>query len=106
MSWPSILRPEAQDDLLEARDWYDRQRHGLGASFADAFAEFLRHIEDNPEMYAVVLKGVRQGKLRRFPYVVSVTNTYRHPVAASCALLRRACTIFLTVPSTSARIWR
>jgi|GEM_PF-2741884 len=37
MSLPVVLRPEAQDDLLAARDWYERQRAGLGDILVSAF---------------------------------------------------------------------
>jgi plasmid stabilization system protein ParE len=70
MSLPIVLRPEAQFDLLAARDWYDKQRAGLGEEFADAVDQILIRIQTMPELYAVVLHEVRRGKLRRFPYVV------------------------------------
>lgn len=70
MSLPIVLRPEAQDDLLEARDWYDQQRAGLGNAFAAAVEQTLARIESMPELYGVALKDVRRGPLRRFPYVV------------------------------------
>lgn len=70
MSIPVVLRPESQEDLLRARDWYQRQRSGLGDEFMDAFDQFVGRIQNSPEMYAVAYKEVRRGKLRRFPYVV------------------------------------
>jgi hypothetical protein len=33
MSLPVVIRPEAEQDLLSARDWYDQQRFGLGDEF-------------------------------------------------------------------------
>jgi plasmid stabilization system protein ParE len=66
---PLVIRPEAQADLLEARDWYNRQRTGLGNEFLDAVEELFDQIRTNPEVYAKTLKIVRRGKLRRFPYV-------------------------------------
>jgi hypothetical protein len=30
MSHPVIIRPEAEEDMVEGRDWYDRQREGVG----------------------------------------------------------------------------
>jgi hypothetical protein len=41
---PLVVRPEAQADLLEARDWYDRQRNGLGQQFVDAVDELFDRI--------------------------------------------------------------
>jgi toxin ParE1/3/4 len=67
---PLVIRPEAQADLLEARDWYNRQRGGLGEQFIDAVGDLFDQIRAAPELYAKALKNVRRGKLRRFPYVV------------------------------------
>jgi toxin ParE1/3/4 len=70
MSLPIVLRPEAQMDLLEARDWYEQQCPGLGDAFAERVDEMFARIEEMPELYAAMLRDVRRGKLRRFPYVV------------------------------------
>jgi plasmid stabilization system protein ParE len=67
---PLVVRPEAQVDLLEARDWYNRQRAGLGVEFIHAVEELFEQIRTNPEFYAQTLKHVRRGKVRRFPYLV------------------------------------
>jgi plasmid stabilization system protein ParE len=65
-----VFRPEAQADMLEARDWYDRQRTCLGDQFVDAVDDLFGQIRAAPELYAKTLKNVRRAKLRRFPYVV------------------------------------
>ena len=36
-----FIRPEAETDLVNARDWYERQREGLGAAFVLWAAEVL-----------------------------------------------------------------
>lgn len=70
MSLPITLRPQAQDDLLEARDWYERKSVGLGDDFAAKVEELLSRIQLMPELYAATYRNVRQAKLRRFPYVL------------------------------------
>ena len=70
MSLPVVLRPEARDDLISARDWYERQVPGLGDELARSVDESLTRIESMPELYAPSFRGVRPAKLRRFPYVV------------------------------------
>lgn len=67
---PLIIRPEARDEMREARKWYDRQCEGLGEQFLDAVDELFDQIRTDPTLYAPAVKNVRQGKLRRFPYVV------------------------------------
>ena len=65
-----IIRPEAEADLVNAREWYERQREGLGAQFLLCVEEVFERIGRTPEMYAVVYHGVRRTFTRRFPYAV------------------------------------
>ena len=65
-----IIRPEAEADIMSARDWYERQRAGLGDAFLMAVEEVLLRIQSTPESYAVVHRGVRRALTRRFPYSV------------------------------------
>jgi plasmid stabilization system protein ParE len=67
---PLVVRPEAQADLLQARDWYARQRAGLGDQYVDAVEELLEQVRAALELFAQVLRNVRWAKIRRFPYVV------------------------------------
>jgi plasmid stabilization system protein ParE len=70
MILPVDFRPEAELDLLEAREYYDRQQQALGERFVDALDEIIALVASQPELFAVVLRTVRRTKLRRFPYVV------------------------------------
>jgi toxin ParE1/3/4 len=70
MSLPVALRPEAQADVLAARRWYENQREGLGDASEERLDEVFARISKMPELCEVVLRGVRRGKLRRFPYLV------------------------------------
>jgi plasmid stabilization system protein ParE len=65
-----IIRPEAEADLVNARDWYERQREGLGAAFLLCVEEMLERIGRTPEMYTAVYRDVRRALTRRFPYAV------------------------------------
>jgi plasmid stabilization system protein ParE len=65
-----IIRPEAEADLANARDWYEQQRVGLGAEFLLCVEEVLERIDRTPEIYMVVYHDVRRALTRRFPYAV------------------------------------
>jgi hypothetical protein len=39
---PVLLRPEAQDNLLSSREWYDERGPGLGDRFMAAVSEAIR----------------------------------------------------------------
>lgn len=64
------IEPEAEADLLEAFEWYEKQRAGLGAEFMECVDDALERISRQPELHAPGFQGVRQTLIRRFPYIV------------------------------------
>ena len=46
-----IIYPEADADLVHARDWYAQQREGLGAAFLLCVEEVLDCVDRTPEIY-------------------------------------------------------
>ena len=64
------ILPQAEADLANARDWYERQRGGLGSAFLLSMEEVLERIRRTPEMNPVVHRDVRRALTRRFPYAV------------------------------------
>ena len=46
-----VFRPEAEDEVLEAREWYETRRSGLGREFAEAVDEIVSRIVENPLAY-------------------------------------------------------
>jgi toxin ParE1/3/4 len=70
MSLPLILRPEATQDLQDARDWYEQQRAGLGATFALRAAAALDTVEQFPDLHGLVWQDVRAAPIRKHPYVI------------------------------------
>ena len=86
-----ILRPEAEKDIAEAAEWYDRQRAGLSLQFREALDNTFALIEENPRLHAQVYRDLRRALVRRFPYgvfyvtraeelvVVAVLHTARNP---------------------------
>jgi plasmid stabilization system protein ParE len=65
-----LVRPAAERDLTEARDWYESQRSGLGSEFLDAVELRFDHIREFPESCAAGYRKVRPAVMRRFPYVI------------------------------------
>ena len=70
MSLTIAVRPEAAEDLTATRAWYEERVAGLGERFLTAVDDFFERIRAFPEIYAVVMAGVRGGKIKRFPYIV------------------------------------
>jgi toxin ParE1/3/4 len=70
MSLPFVFRRQARDEFDEAIDWYERQRPGLGAEFAERVQDALDRIAETPETYPIVQRDTRKAVVRQFPYSV------------------------------------
>ena len=70
MAYKLEIRPLAAIEVLEAYDWYELQREGLGGEFLDELETFYNSVLRNPTSFGFYDKTVRQGKMNRFPYVV------------------------------------
>jgi plasmid stabilization system protein ParE len=70
VSVPVTVLPEARQDILDGRDFFERGRPGAGAAFAAEVLAVLDRIADQPELYGEVSPGVRAAGVRRFGYVV------------------------------------
>ncbi|MBX2916949.1 MAG: type II toxin-antitoxin system RelE/ParE family toxin [Cyclobacteriaceae bacterium] len=87
-----LLSREAEDDLLDAYDWYEQQRVGLGEEFLESMESARETILKNPETYRIrYKKRIRAFLVNRFPYlilyilenetvnVVAIFHTSRNP---------------------------
>lgn len=70
MPYKIEVRSLAAIEIIEAYDWYEVQREGLGAEFLIKLDDFFNSLLRNPLIYAYYEKPVRQGKINHFPYTV------------------------------------
>ena len=68
MNWRIIIRPEAEEDLQEARAWYEAQRSGLGNELLDEVRHAVGRLETDPESRPFYYRDFRRLLTRRFPY--------------------------------------
>jgi len=68
MKFSLIIRPEAEADLADAYDWYERQREGLGAEFLSSVNDGMKLIRGNPRLFPVIRKEAHRALIHRFPY--------------------------------------
>ena len=65
------VHSEAEAELLDAMDWYDEKRTGLGNELMSEVQEALRKLVNNPAIGARYRNGpTRFYRLDRFPYVI------------------------------------
>jgi plasmid stabilization system protein ParE len=91
MTFAVVFRPQAEDEVISARQWYERQRPGLGARFAAAFDDTIARVGSRPSEFPVVHGQIRRAVMRQFPYgvyfrehgqtvvVLAVMHGRRHP---------------------------
>ena len=70
MAHSLVFAPEAEADILEAYDWYESQRRGLGEEFLNCVEASLHALERHPERHAVAFAQYRRTLVRRFPYAI------------------------------------
>ena len=91
MVYKLILKPEAENDLGEAIEYYQSKRKGLGLKFLKCVQKFFDRITKNPLHYPLKSNQFREAYIQKFPYVIiyeiidneivvfSVFNTHQNP---------------------------
>lgn len=86
-----IIKPFAESDAMEAANWYNFKREGLGSEFLLALEAKLNAIKRNPVQFAKLYKDIRRALTDRFPYgiffiiendtvyVLAIVHTRRSP---------------------------
>jgi plasmid stabilization system protein ParE len=65
-----ILRQEARSDVLQAFEWYEERRTGLGVAFRDALDATVARILVYPTAFMPGERGLRRALVSRFPHAV------------------------------------
>jgi len=65
-----VVRPEAEQELDDAADWYERDRPGRGVKFLRRVAEAVVAIRRSPRAFSPYRVHYRRRVVKHFPYVV------------------------------------
>lgn len=65
-----VFRPEALQELVEARDWYDGRKPGLGLDFVSHIEVAVERITRSPFDFACIHGEFRFVVVQRFPYSI------------------------------------
>lgn len=72
MTWQVVARPQAENEISEAADWYEARRLGLGGEFIEEILRVFGALEKNPLLNCKQhpTKNIRWRYPKRFPYRV------------------------------------
>lgn len=65
-----IYHPDAEAELIEAVQFYERSVTGLGGEFLAAVDKGIGTILDAPERWRIIEEDVRRYLIPRFPYAI------------------------------------
>ena len=68
--WRLSYRPEVEDDVVDAVQWYEDKRPGLGDEFIGESLAAVRRVQNNPLLFAIAANGLRPCRLKRFSYIL------------------------------------
>jgi toxin ParE1/3/4 len=73
-----IYHPDAEAELIEAAQFYERRVSTLGAQFLDAVDKAIQTIIRAPERSKIIDADVRRYLMLRFPYAIYYRVTADH----------------------------
>ena len=79
-----VFRPEADLEVNEAAEWYERRGQGLAVEFLRVLDACIESIRRNPFLYPVVHGEARRAVLRRFPYSIIYAVREEEVVVLAC----------------------
>lgn len=70
MNYIVELSPRAEDDAVDAYEYYEEKRYGLGQKFIDNLYEVLSQLEKNPRIFQKIKGEIRRALLPKFPFAI------------------------------------
>lgn len=77
MDFRLIIDPEAQREIDEAIDWYEKKQKGLGEEFFNYLNGYFKTLMQGNVYFPIKRKPFyRELPLKRFPFVIIYEHTY------------------------------
>jgi len=73
MAHSLVLSADAQDDIDQAFEYYNRCSYGLGFEFADTLDAYFKKISQLPTASAIRYGNIRVKPIDTFPYTIHFT---------------------------------
>lgn len=67
MSYRLVIKPLAEQDIIESYLWYNEKQPGLGEHYLKELERCFELLKMNPHQYQIRYKQIRMAKIKRFP---------------------------------------
>jgi toxin ParE1/3/4 len=68
VNWTVIIRPRAEEDISNARMWYEKRQTGLGDRLVQEISRAIKTLETDADRFPLYYRTFRRILLPRFPY--------------------------------------
>lgn len=75
MNYTLVFRKEAERDLMDIQDYYNKILPSISDNFFKEFFWTINFVKDAPKLFQVRYRGVRIAPLHQFPYGVHYKET-------------------------------
>lgn len=72
-SYSVIINPFAEKDIVDAKNWYNKQKEKLGNELLQEIKQTIQSIEENPLQFPEIKSEIRRAIVNRFPYLIFFT---------------------------------
>lgn len=86
---PVVFTITARAEMLDARDWYEKERSDLVQRFDADLDAVVARISENPLQFRLIRGEARRAMLRHFPYGVFFRVLPDHVQVVACLHTRR-----------------
>jgi len=92
MSWRVVIRPEVEQDVVEAAEWYESREAGLGTLFVEEVIRVWDALEENPLLNSrrQPKKNIRWRYPEKFPYRVIYEIVESEQIVVVAAVMHAA----------------
>lgn len=87
MSYRISITEEAENEILQAKNWYEEQQTGLGESFSTTIKEHINQLKNPSVEHKIVFKNVRRVLTHRFPFVIYYSRDEKNLIVNIIAVL-------------------
>lgn len=89
MSFPVIVRPLAERDLLDAQLWYNDKSLAVGTRFRQCVDDVLQILTMTPLIFPTAHRDVRRATVQHFPYLLYYAVRRNRVLVLGCFHARR-----------------